>query len=57
METLVAVSIYRFGKSVTVYLNGHRVVGPKVLPHSEIVLETNIKLKDLKEALAEYLED
>lgn len=57
METLVAVSIYRFGKSVTVYLNGHRIVGPKVLFDAEIVLETHVKLKDLKEALAEYLED
>lgn len=56
METLVAITVYRSGKTVTVYLNGHRIVGDQ-MPPDELVLETYIKLKDLKASLAEYLEE
>lgn len=54
METLVEIEIYRDVDSVTIYLNGHKVVGPEPFS-SELVLVTQVKLKDLKEALYEYL--
>ena len=56
METLVEIEIYRDVDSVTVYLNDHKVVGPEP-SSSELILETHIKLKDLKAALADYLEE
>ena len=58
METLVEILIFRDGDSVTIYLNGHRILGSDELsPDAEIVLETLVKLKDLKESLDGYLGD
>lgn len=56
MKTLIPISIYRNKKTITIYLDGHRVHGGKLYPDAEIILEGNLRLKDLGVALADHLQ-